>query len=215
MAVSEQRARNLPPQRARAQRAPPQTAHSHHPPHPRLQLYQFLARRTDSGFNAIVAKRLSSSRVNRPAMGIARVARYMKGHESKIAVIVGAVTDDVRLTGKALPKLRIAALKFTEGARARIVGAGGECLTFDQLALQRPQGENTILLRGRKSSRTAVKHFGAPGVPNSTTRPRVRSEGRKVSSMGRKQWGGGGGKGRRWGRSGGGSSVDRPRRVAG
>ena len=134
-----------------------------------MQLYQFLARRTDSGFNAIVAKRLSASRVNRPGLGLARLARYMKFNEEKIAVIVGAVTDDVRLEGKTFPKLRVAALKFTEGARARIVASGGECLTFDQLAMLSPQGKGTILLRGLKSARQAVKHFGAPGVPNSTT----------------------------------------------
>jgi large subunit ribosomal protein L18e len=170
--------------------SPPLPPRRRHPPAPapRAQLYAFLARRTDSGFNAIVAKRLCSSKVNRPAMGLARVARYMKFNEQKIAVVVGSVTDDVRLEGKSFPKLTIAALKFTDGARARIVKAGGECLTFDQLALLRPKGENTILLRGRKSSRTAVKHFGAPGVPNSTTRPKVRSEGRKVSKHSCSGW---------------------------
>jgi hypothetical protein len=42
--------------------------------------------------------------------------------------------------------------------------AGGEALTFDQLALQRPTGKDCVLLRGPKSQREAVKHFGAPGV---------------------------------------------------
>jgi large subunit ribosomal protein L18e len=120
------------------------------------------------------------SRVNRPPMGLARLARYMSGSESKIAVMVGTVTDDVRLAGKTLPKLRIAAMRFTEGARARIVKAGGECLTFDQLALLRPTGKDTVLLRGRRSARVANRYFGTPGAPGSTTRPRVRSEGRKV-----------------------------------
>lgn len=42
--------------------------------------------------------------------------------------------------------------------------AGGECLTFDQLALLAPTGTNTCLLRGPKNAREAVKHFGrAPG----------------------------------------------------
>lgn len=145
-----------------------------------LQLYTFLARRTDSGFNAIVAKRLTSSRSNRPSMGLARIARYMKGKADKIAVVVSTVTDDVRLEGLPLPAMKIAALRFTEKARARIEKAGGEVLTFDQLALLRPKGENTVLLRGRKSARTSAKYFGAPGVPNSTTRPRVRAKGRKV-----------------------------------
>ena len=60
------------------------------------------------------------------------------------------------------------------------VQAGGECLTFDQLALQRPTGSNCLLLRGPKNAREAVKHFGkAPGVPHSHTKPYVRSKGRK------------------------------------
>lgn len=45
-----------------------------------------------------------------------------------------------------------------------LLQAGGECLTFDQLALLAPTGANTILLRGPKNAREAVKHFGrAPG----------------------------------------------------
>jgi len=37
-------------------------------------------------------------------------------------------------------------------------------LTFDQLALLAPTGANTVLLRGPKNAREAVKHFGkAPG----------------------------------------------------
>lgn len=34
-------------------------------------------------------------------------------------------------------------------------------MTLDQLALRSPTGANTILLRGRRNSREAVKHFGA------------------------------------------------------
>jgi ribosomal protein L18E len=33
-----------------------------------------------------------------------------------------------------MPKLQIAALRFTESARARITKAGGQCLTFDQVS---------------------------------------------------------------------------------
>jgi len=56
----------------------------------------------------------------------------------RIAVIVGTVTDDIRLLD--LPKLTVAALRFTETARARILKAGGKCLTLDQLILQAPTG---------------------------------------------------------------------------
>ena len=86
---------------------------------------------------------------------------------------------ELRLDGHAFPALKVAALRFTEGARARIVKAGGECMTFDQLALARPKGENTVLLRGKRTARTAVKYFGTPGASNSTTRPRIESKGRK------------------------------------
>ena len=43
---------------------------------------------------------------------------------------------------------QICALRVTEGARARILKAGGEIITFDQLALRSPKGQNTILLQG-------------------------------------------------------------------
>ena len=43
-----------------------------------------------------------------------------------------------------------------------------------------PTGSNTVLLRGPKNSREAVKHFGpAPGVPGSHSKPYVASKGRK------------------------------------
>ena len=62
----------------------------------------------------------------------------------RIAVIVGTVTDDIRLLE--VPKLTVAALKFTETARARIVKAGGKCLTLDQLVLLAPTGMLYIFL---------------------------------------------------------------------
>jgi len=78
-----------------------------------------------------------------------------------------------------VPKINVCALRFTESARARITKAGGFCTTFDQLALNRPNGENVILLRGPRS-REAVRHFGpAPGLPGSETKPYVRAKGRK------------------------------------
>merc|ERR1711988_674877 len=92
--------------------------------------------------------------------------------------VVGSVTDDKRVFE--VPELKVCALRFTEAARARIVKAGGECLTFDKLAMRSPLGKGTVLLRGPVKSREAERHFGkAPGVPNSSTKPYVRSEGRK------------------------------------
>lgn len=143
-----------------------------------VKLYRFLVRRTNSGFNAVVLKRLFMSKIHKAPLSLSRLVRYMEGKEGSIAVLVGTVTDDKRLYE--LPALKVVALRFTETARARILKAGGECLTFDQLALLAPLGQNTVLLRGPKSHREAVKHFGkAPGVPHSHTKPYVRSKGRK------------------------------------
>jgi|TARA_B110000977_G_C10971902_1_gene452649 large subunit ribosomal protein L18e len=122
-------------------------------------------------------------------------------------VIVGSVTDDHRLYE--VPKMTVAALRFTETARARITKSGGKCMTIDELIMKAPTGRyrievffsinvyliiykrvsinllyctigtNTLLLRGSQD-REAKKHFGpAPGVKGSHTKPWVRHKGRK------------------------------------
>ncbi|KAG1167057.1 hypothetical protein G6F70_009596 [Rhizopus microsporus] len=95
------------------------------------------------------------SRVNRPPVSLSRVVRSAKGNNT--VVVVGTVTDDSRLLE--VPKLSVAALHFTKTAKARILKAGGECLTLDQLALRAPTGANTILIRGAKNARESAKHF--------------------------------------------------------
>lgn len=76
----------------------------------------------------------------------------------KIIVTVSTVTDDERLL--VIPKLTIAALKFTRSAKERILNAGGEAITLDQLATRAPTGSNTILIRGAVNNRESVSHFG-------------------------------------------------------
>merc|ERR1719156_200882 len=111
-------------------------------------------------------------------MSMSKLSSLMTSKEGKVACVVGSITDDKRLYE--VPKLSVAALRFTETARARIAKAGGECLTFDQLALRSPLGQGTVLLRGPVKGREAERHFGkAPGVPNSTSAPHVRAKGRK------------------------------------
>lgn len=146
-----------------------------------IKLYKFLARRTDSPFCATIVKRLHMSRVNAPPVGLHRLARHMTNKEDKTAVVVGKVTDDVRMME--VPKLSVCALGFSENARKRILAAGGECLTFDQLALRAPKGSNTVLIRGPKN-RESLSHFGhSTSVANphthSNVKPYVRSKGRK------------------------------------
>ncbi|KAH7588511.1 uncharacterized protein GVI51_E01793 [Nakaseomyces glabratus] len=145
-----------------------------------VRLYTFLARRTDAPFNKVVLKSLFLSKINRPPVSISRIARALKqeGAASKTVVVVGTVTDDARLFD--LPKTTVAALRFTAGARARIVKAGGECITLDQLAVRAPKGQNTLILRGPRNAREAVRHFGMG--PHKNKAPRIMSKGRKFES---------------------------------
>ncbi|KAI1823834.1 ribosomal protein L18e/L15P [Xylaria intraflava] len=142
-----------------------------------VKLYRFLARRTDSNFNKVVLRRLFMSRINRPPVSLSRVKSQVAhgDNANKTVVVIGTITDDNRLLE--VPKVTIAALRFTATARARVVAAGGECLTLDQLALRAPTGSNTLLLRGPKNSREAVKHFGMG--PHKNKKPYVQSKGRK------------------------------------
>ncbi|KAJ5170653.1 Mitochondrial carrier protein [Penicillium coprophilum] len=141
-----------------------------------VKLYRFLARRTESNFNKAVLRRLFMSRINRPPVSLSRaVSNISEAQKGKTVVVVGTVTDDNRLL--TVPKLSIAALRFTATARARIEKAGGETLTLDQLALRAPTGANTLLLRGPKNAREAVKHFGFG--PHTDKKPYVGSKGRK------------------------------------
>ena len=115
------------------------------------------------------------SRTVRAPMTLSKLCHFMKGQGDKVAVTVGTVTDDIRLLD--VPRIRIAALRFTESARNRIFKSGGECLTLDQLAMKYPTGKHTVLLRGPLKARKSFKYFGkAPGLPHSHTRPRTLSK---------------------------------------
>merc|ERR1712217_293459 len=111
--------------------------------------------------------RLNMTKRNKPPVSLSKLAKSMENKDGKIAVLVGTVTDDKRVYE--VPKLTVCALRCTETARARIIKAGGEVLTFDKLAMRSPLGQGTVLLRGPVKSRKSERHFGrAPGVPSSS-----------------------------------------------
>ena len=110
------------------------------------------------------------SRTNRPPLSLSRMIRKMKlpGRENKTAVVVGTVTDDVRILE--VPNLKVCALRVSIRDGSRILKAGGKILTFDQLALESPKGRGTVLLSGPRKGREVYRHFGkAPGTPHSHT----------------------------------------------
>jgi large subunit ribosomal protein L18e len=82
-----------------------------------------LARRTDSKFNKVILRRLCLSRVNRFPISISRILKHTGEKKDRTIVVVGTITNDVRILE--IPKLSVCALKFTETARKRILAAGG------------------------------------------------------------------------------------------
>lgn len=67
----------------------------------------------------------------------------------RTVVVVASVTDDVRI--KDIPSLNVAALHFTESARARIIKAGGSCQTIDELILKSPTGTLSLFVFSQSS----------------------------------------------------------------
>ena len=101
-----------------------------------------MARRTDAKFNQVVLKKLKQSRVQRYPISLSRLAKQAGKHENKVFVCVCKVLDDERLL--TIPKMTVCALKVAHSARKRILAAGGEVITFDQLALRAPKGNSLI-----------------------------------------------------------------------
>jgi large subunit ribosomal protein L18e len=142
-----------------------------------IKYYTFLFRRTQSDFYKAVLKRLCQSRTTRCPISLSRIVKNLGKKPERTVVIVGTVTNDLRLLE--VPKLKVCALHFTTQARARIVKAGGQCLTFDQLPLTHVNGRHAFLMRGPRF-REVKRHFGlAPGQKGSTTAPYVRAKSRK------------------------------------
>ena len=140
------------------------------------QLYKFLARRTDSKFNKVVLKRLNQSRTTKYPISLSRLVKIANNadKQKKTLVVVGNVLNDERLLS--VPKLTICCLKCSDRARDRVVKAGGEIITFDQLAKRAPKGAGTVLLRGPRS-REALKHFGLKkGQKGGHAKPYVRNK---------------------------------------
>merc|ERR1712100_164311 len=138
-----------------------------------------MSRRTDSKVWAVILRRLVASRTNKPPLSLSKLIKHhmIPNKEKTTAVVVATVTDDERVLN--VPKMTVAALKFTEAARARITKAGGTCMTLDELVKKNADGKGMHLLRGNMD-REAKKHFGkAPGTPGSHTKPYARGKRRK------------------------------------
>jgi large subunit ribosomal protein L18e len=125
-------------------------------------------RRTNSKFNKLVLKRLKHSRNTKRPVPLSKIVKILEKRDqskkSYIACVVGPILNDNRMLE--IPKIRVCALKISAAARKRIIDAGGEVYTFDQLATISPEGKGTILLRGNKHTKV-TRRFGTPGSAGS------------------------------------------------
>mmetsp|Transcript_1058 Transcript_1058/g.1647 ORF Transcript_1058/g.1647 Transcript_1058/m.1647 type:complete len:191 (+) Transcript_1058:61-633(+) len=145
-----------------------------------VELYSYLARRTDSKINRVILKRLVQARQFQRPISYSRLSRFMRRQQDAskyIVAVVGTVVDDTR-DMEPLSGMKVCALRVTEGARTRMLNNGCEIYTFDQLAQMAPTGENVILFRGSRLTEKK-KHFGTPGAIGDHAKPFVRSKGRK------------------------------------
>lgn len=123
-----------------------------------------------------IAKRLTMSRMNRPAVKISALAKELAGSD-KVAVIVAKVLDDERVL--TLPAMKIVALQWSKGVQAKIEANGGSIYTLDQFIKVAGSMSNIMLIKGDRTARKASKYFGlAPGEKGSTAYPRVISKGK-------------------------------------
>jgi large subunit ribosomal protein L18e len=81
-----------------------------------------------------IAERISKPRRNIPAVNLSRVRRHSADGETIL------VPGKLLGAGVLERKLRVAALRFTEGARRKIERAGGECLSISELVEENPKG---------------------------------------------------------------------------
>ncbi|KAH7943237.1 hypothetical protein HPB52_006549 [Rhipicephalus sanguineus] len=244
-----------------------------------VKVYRFLARRTNAKFNKIVLRRLHEP--HQPAGDVSRSRGPLHeetGREGLIAVIVGTVTDDLRIyevpklrffhaiempgdsrlkpstqrafgsrkkrawnkkapatsapsaaelesrrtlgpagtsmttrgTKSTSETLRVDAAYYSTAEQAQrversaqtktvlsgksanqrkfdLLGAGGEILTFDELAVKAPKGKGTVLMQGPRNAARPAALWTGSWSSHSHTKPYVRSKGRKYERAGRRK----------------------------
>jgi len=88
-----------------------------------------------------VADYLAKSRRSRIVLNIGQVSRHAKDGDT--VVVPGKVLG----SGEPVPKLTIAAFKFSPSALVKVQKAGGRCIPISRLVDENPQGTKVRLLR--------------------------------------------------------------------
>ena len=127
------------------------------------------------------------SRVNRPPLSLSKLASFMAGNEQLTAVLVGKVTDDVRLS--VVPKLKICALGSCVHGDARASWPrAGRCSPLTSWRWLRPQARAPCCCgvpraTGRRSSTSAPRRACRTPAPSPTSSPRGASSRRRAAAV--------------------------------
>ncbi|NJE12638.1 50S ribosomal protein L18e [Thermococcus sp. LS2] len=87
-----------------------------------------------------IAWRLERPRRQRAEVNISKINRYTK--DGDMVVVPGSVLGAGNLDHKVI----VAAWKFSEKAREKIIKAGGEAITIEELIERNPKGSGVIIM---------------------------------------------------------------------
>lgn len=88
-----------------------------------------------------IAERLEAPSKRYAEVNVSKVARYAS--EGETVLILGKLLG----SGEIDFAVTVAALNFSESARKKISGAGGRCLTIEQLMEENPKGSGVRIMR--------------------------------------------------------------------
>ena len=105
-----------------------------------LRVIRLLRKNRKAKIWRAVAERLEKPRRLRAEVNISRINRYTK--EGDTVIVPGKVLG----AGKLTHPVHVAAFSFSKTAREKIVEAGGECMTIEELMERNPTGSNVKIL---------------------------------------------------------------------
>lgn len=114
------------------------------PTNPELLKLMILLRKTSNEYNAkiwkAIARQLLKPRRKRREVNISKIARYTNPNDT--VVVPGKVLG----SGVLNHKVTVAAFAFSAKAREKINGAGGKCITIEELIQMNPKGSGVKIL---------------------------------------------------------------------
>jgi len=106
---------------------------------PRLIRLIIACEKTKSNMWKEIARRLAIKR-RRAEINISKIDKYAKDKET--IVVPGAVLGNGNIT----KKVKVAALRFSQSAKEKLLNAGCEVLTLEELLVENPEGKNTRIM---------------------------------------------------------------------